>query len=222
MNSVAEIDYELTGSELVALLKESHEIKQNRPIYNRAQRRAISNYGLFSYYDNEGYLRFSVQKNNIRSEIPLRSFSNLRSGKSYLNHKADQYELCQKLCGLYPSTGACFNYEIAQCKGACIGKELPEKYNERALKVVHENDVIQDNFFLIEKGRVDGEMAVVQVQCGKYIGYGYADNSCIDGHTELLTDCIQPFDDNRDVQQILRTYIQTKKNFQLLPYSNLC
>ena len=222
MNSIAEIDYELTGSDLVALLKESHEIKQNRPIYNRAQRRSISIYGLYSYYDNDGYLRFAIQRNNGKSEIPLRSFSNLRSGKSYLNLKADQYELCQKLCGLYPSAGSCFNYEIMQCKGACIGKEPPENYNERVLKVIHENVIEQDNYFLVERGRVDGEIAVVQVQCGKYIGYGYADNSCIDGNTGLLADCIQHFDDNRDVQQIIRTYIQSGKKIQILPYTNLC
>ena len=222
MNSIAEIDYELTGSELIALLKESHEIKQNRPLYNRAQRRALSNYGLYSYKDNEGYLRFTVQKNNCSAEIPLRSFSNLRSGKSYLNQKADQYELCLKLCGLYPSTGACFNYEIAQCKGACIGKESPESYNLRALQVIQENNMVQDNFFLIEPGRNDEEIAVVQVQCGKYIGYGYADSSCTNINIDLLADCIQPFDDNRDVQHILNTYIQSGKKFRMLTYSHFC
>ncbi len=36
-NEIANIDYELTGSELIALLKESHEIKIHKPLYNRAQ-----------------------------------------------------------------------------------------------------------------------------------------------------------------------------------------
>ena len=36
---VASVSYEATGSELVALLKESEEIKRNKPIFNRAQRR---------------------------------------------------------------------------------------------------------------------------------------------------------------------------------------
>ncbi|MDV7400750.1 nucleotide excision repair endonuclease, partial [Arthrospira platensis SPKY1] len=35
---VHEVSYELTGSELVALLLESHEIKRLRPPVNRAQR----------------------------------------------------------------------------------------------------------------------------------------------------------------------------------------
>jgi DNA polymerase III subunit epsilon len=35
---ISDIDWETTGSELIALLKESFEIKRNKPIYNRAQR----------------------------------------------------------------------------------------------------------------------------------------------------------------------------------------
>ncbi|MEI8226572.1 MAG: hypothetical protein WCG82_11670, partial [Bacteroidota bacterium] len=38
-DQIADIDWEKTGSELIALLKESSEIKMNKPIYNRAQRR---------------------------------------------------------------------------------------------------------------------------------------------------------------------------------------
>jgi DNA polymerase III subunit epsilon len=37
------VTYEETGSELIALLKESEEIKVNKPIYNRAQRKVSSN-----------------------------------------------------------------------------------------------------------------------------------------------------------------------------------
>ncbi len=38
---VAAVTYDATGSELVALLKESEEIKRNNPIYNRMLRRKV-------------------------------------------------------------------------------------------------------------------------------------------------------------------------------------
>ena len=47
---IADIDWETTGSELIALLKESSEIKQNKPVYNRAQRRTGFQWGIFSVY----------------------------------------------------------------------------------------------------------------------------------------------------------------------------
>jgi DNA polymerase III subunit epsilon len=41
---------EETGSELIALLKESEEIKINKPIYNRAQRKSIFQYALYEAF----------------------------------------------------------------------------------------------------------------------------------------------------------------------------
>ena len=46
---VATVTYDETGSELVALLKESEEIKRNKPKFNRALRRTIFTHGLFSF-----------------------------------------------------------------------------------------------------------------------------------------------------------------------------
>ena len=52
----ADIQFEETGSELLALLKESAEIKKIYPKYNRAQRRANEAVGLFAYEDQKGIL----------------------------------------------------------------------------------------------------------------------------------------------------------------------
>ena len=34
-------------------------------------------------------------------------------------------------CGCHECSGCCFQYHLGKCFGACIGKESPEKYNER-------------------------------------------------------------------------------------------
>ncbi|UOQ77162.1 nucleotide excision repair endonuclease [Hymenobacter sp. 5516J-16] len=54
-NSISDITWELTGSELVALLYESHEIKRMKPLYNRAQRRSVFPAGIFLRTDENGY-----------------------------------------------------------------------------------------------------------------------------------------------------------------------
>ena len=46
---VSAVSHELTGNELVALLKESAEIKENKPVYNRALRKTLFNYQLASF-----------------------------------------------------------------------------------------------------------------------------------------------------------------------------
>jgi DNA polymerase-3 subunit epsilon len=215
-NAISAIDYELTGNELVALLKESNEIKQHKPLYNRAQRRALSQYGLYSYPDSVGYIRFEIAKNSTDNDIPLCSFSSNKTGKLYLQNLVEKFRLCQKLCGLYHSNGACFHYEIMECEGACTGKESPESYNSRAQKVIENHRFRHQNFFIIERGRNDDELAVVEIRNGKYIGYGFIDRHNYNGNPELLADCVKCYPDDRDVQQILRLYLQTGRPLDIL------
>ena len=56
------ITFEETGSELIALLKESEEIKINKPIYNRAQRKSIFQWALYKEKDSNGYFNLKLQK----------------------------------------------------------------------------------------------------------------------------------------------------------------
>ena len=105
---IADISYELTGSELIALLKESEEIRNKKPLYNRSQRRALFQYGLYHNKDEEGYIRFSIDKNNADEKVPIQSFSSKKDGVNSLNRIISQYQLCQKLCGLYESNGPFF------------------------------------------------------------------------------------------------------------------
>ncbi len=217
-NDIASIDFEITGCELIALLQESYEIKQNLPFYNRAQRRAISQYGLYTYIHNAGYIRFEIVRNSFKNQVPICSFSGLKSGKGYMQKLVDKYELCQKLCGLYSSSGACFYHEIMECRGACLGKEPPESYNYRAQKIIDSHQFRHNSFFIIENGRNIDEIAVVMVQNGKYLGYGYFYKDDYENNFELLADCIQKRTDDRDIQQILRNYLKNGRPIDLIPF----
>ena len=121
---IADISWERTGSELIALLKESSEIKLNKPVYNRAQRRTGFQWGIFRFIDTNGYLNYRYGQIND-DEIPVSVFTSKEKTKSKLGSLVDTYNLCQKLSGLYDTDGACFHYQVGICKGACIGKESP-------------------------------------------------------------------------------------------------
>lgn len=108
---VVAVTYEDTGSELVALLKESEEIKRNKPKFNRALRRTIFSHGLFSFTDEKGYINLKVAKVNGK-EKPITTFSNLKSAKSFLEKMVDEHNLCQKLSGTYKTESNCFNYTM--------------------------------------------------------------------------------------------------------------
>jgi DNA polymerase-3 subunit epsilon len=203
---IVNISFELTGSELVALLLESDEIKKHKPLFNRAQRRSTFQYGIYSFYDENNYLHFEIRK-NTGNDLPLTSFSSLQSAKSNLSTFCEQFELCQKLCGLYDTHGACFHYGIKQCFGACIGKELPETYNIRAKNLIQKFEYRSDNFLIFDKGRRPEEKSVIKIENGKYCGFGYFEPDVAGDNMQIISECTKPYDDNRDVQIIIKGFL---------------
>ena len=57
---VATVTYEETGNDLIAQLKESEEIKRNKPMYNRALRKTLFSYQLSSFTDTNGYINLKI------------------------------------------------------------------------------------------------------------------------------------------------------------------
>ncbi|MBI9052874.1 MAG: GIY-YIG nuclease family protein [Bacteroidales bacterium] len=216
VDEIHNISYELTGSELVALLLESDEIKSQKPKYNRRQRRASNHYGIFSYIDESGYICFRTE--GIKKETPVVSFNSAKEARDRLYVLSEKFQLCQKLCNLYDTTGACFYYQLNHCKGACIHEESSDDYNLRAQSMLDELSYDWQNFFIIDMGRNDNEKSVVKIENGKYIGFGYIDTESMGNSLENLSDVIKIYPDNRDVQQIIRTYLKQHSVEMLIKY----
>ena len=130
----------------------------------------------------------------------------------------ERHWLCQKLCGMYHTEGACFHYEIRQCNGACIGKEASEIYNKRVMKALSTFYYQHNNLLIIDKGRKPEERSVVQLENGKYIGFGFLNTGETYLQLEDIADCIKIYEDNRDVQQIVRTYMQKNEVEKVIRY----
>ena len=216
-NDLADISFEITGSELLALLLESNEIKVHKPVYNSAQRRSIFQFGLFKFTDENGYFNLQIKKNDI-VESAVTSFSSLKEVKEFLFRLVEEYQLCQKLCGLYKTNGACFHYQIKQCFGACIGKETPDDYNLRVNEALEKYHFKYNSFFIIDKGRLENERSIVKIENGKYCGFGYLHHDECINEFYRLNDSIKLFSDNRDVQQIIKNYLRKNKVEQIIEF----
>ncbi len=212
----ADISYELTGNELIALLMESEEIKKHKPYYNRAQKRSSFQYGLYSQTDKEGYIRYSIAKTSLHVTPPLVCFASKAEGKEYMARIVDRYELCQKLCGLYESAGNCFHYEIGSCRGACAGKESPESYNVRAELAIRPFLMDHESMIIIDTGRHKDERSAVRVEKGTYGGYGYFNVRYAAESPSLITDCIIPKADSREACRLIRQYLRKNRVEKIL------
>lgn len=210
-NSISDITWELTGSELVALLYESHEIKRLKPLYNRAQRRSVFPAGIFLRTDEQGYKHLYYGRADDHAEShPLIALGNQFKAKGFLFHKVAKFNLCQKLCDLYKTQGSCFDYQVHRCKGACIGLEPAEEYNKRVEEAIESFTYEHSSFVVLGAGRRPDEKSLVVVENGRYIGFGYVDESFTARKLVDFKDAVTRYNDNKDVQQIIRQYLRTK------------
>jgi DNA polymerase-3 subunit epsilon len=203
----ADITWERTGSELIALLMESAEIKSLKPRFNRAQRRTGFHWGIYTHRDEKGYIRFMYR--NVRDdEIPLSVFTSRDRVRGKLEQIISDYSLCQKLCGMYETDGACFHHQVGLCRGACTGAEEPKSYNERAAMALDEFIFRERNFFIIDSGRDEEERSAVKIVNGKYAGFGFFSVNDVGFGLTAVHDCIKPAADNRDIQVIIKSYLR--------------
>jgi DNA polymerase-3 subunit epsilon len=213
---VVDISYEVTGSELVALLLESAEIKRLLPRINRAQRMRTFSACIFTYIDQNGYRCLAVNKRTVKNKSKMElvaEYPKVESARAQLEMLARQYELCFRLSNLDTSDKACFHYGIKKCHGACIGEEAPETYNERVTQMMVALDKrLSGNYFLLEQGRTEQEHAVVGVQDGRFVGFGYVDAETGGNATaeDLLESLNIPYEDP-DVPRIIHGYLESKK-----------
>ena len=211
------VTYDETGSELIALLKESEEIKINKPIYNRAQRKSIFQLALYAEKDEKGYLNLKLQKADGRKK-EITSFTSIQEGKNALFRITSHYNLCQKLTGLYLSKTNCFQYTIKECDGACIGAVSPDEYNLRVQAFIEKNSFENQNMLLIDKGRTISERSVVLIENGIYKGYAFYDLNYQINNIEILRNIIIPMQNNRDTKMIIQGHVRRNKTLKIIKF----
>jgi len=208
------VTYDETGSELIALLKESEEIKINKPILNRAQRKSIFQWALYQEIDSNGYVNLKLQKADGRKK-EITSFTTLQEGKNALFRITSHYKLCQKLTGLYDTTKECFQYKIKECDGACIGKISSTEYNSRVQEFINNNSFENQNMVLIDRGRTVNERSAILIENGIYKGYAFYDLNYQINTIEILRNIIIPMQNNRDTRNIIQSHIRKSKSLKI-------
>ena len=213
----ADISYTKTGSELLALLLESSEIKQRYPKFNRAQRRAGEAIGLFSYEDQKGIIHLAYNRLKLAPNAIMKYYS-VAECRTHLEHLCSEFDLCPKYCHLQTNVSSCFHYQLKQCKGICCDKESVKKYNERVREAIKSIGIGAENLVIKEKGRTEKEVGFALILDGIYLGFGYVDKDQASQleRPEEYQFFVQPQKDNKDVQRIISSYLEKKKKLKEL------
>ncbi len=205
-NEIHHITYALTGTELIALIFESEEIRRLWPRYNRAQKFKTETWGIYDYIDRKGYHRFSVNL-VTRGSRPLKRFASKTDAWNILWEKVNEHHLCPKLSGLQVAKGMCLHLQSGDCKGACEGRETVKQYNKRVAKSIQAFEVPGGTLAIIGKGRDADELSVVLVEFGKYTGFGFIPADTVAEDVETLKRHIRASTETPIIQTIIQSFL---------------
>lgn len=167
---VVDLKWQETGTEFLALLIESLEIKRLWPKYNFALKNPKTMYGLFHYYDGLGYSRLQIAKVTPFLK-PLEIFFSSDEANSFLKMGIAQYQLCGRLSGLHKVS--CSEIQDSNCFGACKSFESSVEYNLRVEMLLEKISTSQKTLKITIPGKQESELVVCIFERGILTRYGF-------------------------------------------------
>ncbi len=206
-----DIDFELSGSEFIALLMEDAAIKHNYPEYNLLSKRSPKSFAIFSYTDRNGIIHLAY--NTVKAAPnPILVLFSINQCRAYLEQVCNTHELCPKYCHLQEGVSVCSHYKIKACKGICSSKEDYTSYNQRVLQAITELKNNSNNLIIKQNGRNNNENGFVVIKEGVYLGYGFIDKTEQIINMNDLEPYLIPQKDNADIQKIIRSKLVNSIN----------
>ncbi|MGA8854617.1 MAG: GIY-YIG nuclease family protein, partial [Christiangramia sp.] len=219
MQETYSIDYELTGNELLALLRESELILKFYPKFNKAQKKYTKPYTLTSYHNQKGIEVFALHKNKI-SPVNWMKFYTREEAVKFMESICEKFELCPKYSGLQRGANSCDHYKIHTCSGVCKDEIEIDEYNERVAQALDHINQYENSSLLIEKGRSNEEKSFIYLNKGRYAGYGFINNSEDFSHPEDFRNYLIPQKNSSYTDRIVNRYLNTKNNLSKIPLIN--
>lgn len=215
LNDLYQVDFVETGSELIALLLESTEIKKHKPFYNRQRKKDVFTHTIDFYKDDQEILNLKLSPFEESKQRVL-AFTSYASARERLEQWIDRKELCLQYAGLTSESSVCFHHQLKKCRGICAGKEEPDTYNERVRELLQEFTFPHPHFLILERGRHAEEKAFVFIQNYQYAGYGYIDESAQISHPEDIKGYLQTKSQHPDDHDIVLSWLNLKRRHIVL------
>lgn len=205
LRNIYSISYQPCGTELMAFILESIEIKRLWPEFNYSQKRFTAAYGLYVYEDRNGYMRLAIDKKK-RQLPPLYTFNWLGEGHRLMHQLVSRFELCPRLCFIQTDNDPCMGFEGNACHGACEQKEPPANYNRRVEEALHWLEQLLPSFALVGEGNHTGEQSCILMEKGKFYGMGYLPNDVAIVNREQLKEYLVQYPENDYIRGLIYQY----------------
>lgn len=201
------IDFETTGSELIALLREADLIDKIDPPYNYIQKKNYITYHIIPQKNRKGILQLKIERRPF-AHSPTEIFLRRGDAIKRLIQLTEKFKLCPLQTGLKTKLGRCTHGEYNECDGVCTGEEEIGSYNHKVENALDYLNNENDNYVIFEKGRTKAERSFTLILHGVYQGYGFIDNSQSFSSIEDFKDMLDSKKHSYHTAKIISSYRQ--------------
>ncbi|MBS1683342.1 MAG: hypothetical protein JSS76_01215 [Bacteroidetes bacterium] len=204
--AITQIDYHPTGNELMARLGAYHEVKKLLPEFNKRPKEYKLTSAIFITTDQEGFKHLRVEKIEFEGGEMTLKFQSRGTAQKVLHkiivegHLQVQFSLLKKIT------------EPEQ------RENFKKSYNEKIDKAVRKYLYKNSNFFIVGDGRRPDENSVICVENSVYLGMGYICPELTPVNTETLRASIQPYEDDLEIQKIIRQELRKGKGLKIINF----
>ncbi len=200
---IFDVQYELTGSELVAQLMEMEEVRKSSPPFNFARRKKEYRYGIFERMDENGFINLNIERIN-EHQSPLLETVSYGASMKIMKKIVSAHMLDPRLCGLEKAEG--------------FLSFSPEVYNKRVNSILRRYRFEHPNFFIISEGRSHHDQSVIWIENNCYRGFGYFEPESIESDLQSLMDCVKPTKSTPEATRIIRNWLKKKTRDEVIKY----
>ena len=177
------VSYEKCGNELISILKETDEIMEHKPKFNKLMKKDVSKFGLELCFDSKEnkFLRISHFESNVKY---LETYSSLKNANKRLFSIYDKYDVRES-----------------------------QKNNLNSIKIDHflkEISYPHKNMIIVDNGRSIDEKSVILIKHSNYIGFGYFNLNHQITNYNILESLISKVKPNEVYNKLINNYL--KKN----------
>jgi DNA polymerase-3 subunit epsilon len=190
LRNIFDVSFHTCGSELMAAILESIEIKRLWPAFNKSQKFYERSYGIYQFEDARGYLRLAID-NKKKYLQPLVSFHLMADAHRLLWKLSKEFELDPVLLFLDKTNPLHKNMPAVEVHNQSIQKAVESIRSEQKTYLIREN---RRNYFLVEKGR--------------FYGMGTLETAEQQKDVESWKSIITQYPENEVLKSMLRAYIE--------------
>lgn len=197
---IHEVSYRKTGTELVALLLEDHEIRKYWPQFNKAQKSPRRRFGIYRYEDQHGYYRLAVNKTSA-GHAAVQSYGKMSDARNAIGKLITVHNLCPTLCGMGSHCNNCLGEPAA-----CMARKATDEYNNKVMAALADLRSPDSKCAILGLGREEGEQSVILLNGNRYLGFGFVEKSEPLTFDSLLSQ-IEKQPESTTIQGLLQKYL---------------